>query len=98
MDQTPPTEQQISLGEHHKSPVVAIFIGVALIAIAGVSYWIAQQQSKIPTPESGDSSLTTSQATNDTSSAINADFNAINVDETNLDAEFQGVDKDLQTL
>lgn len=98
MDQMPPTEQQVSLGEHHKSPVVAIFIGVALIAVAVVSYWIMQQQSKIPAPEPGTPSLTAPQAVDDTSSAINADFNAINVDETNLDTEFQGVDRDLQTL
>jgi len=94
MDQTPST----ALGEHHKSPVIAIFIGVVLIAIAGVSYWIMRQQSKMPTPESGTTSLMVPQAADDTSSAINADFNAINVDATNLDTEFKDIDKDLQAL
>jgi len=98
MDQIPSTEQQVSLGEHHKSPVVPIFIGIALITIVAISYWIMRQQSRIQTPESGTTSLTVPQAADDTSSAINADFNAINVDETNLDTEFKDIDKDLQAL
>lgn len=99
MDQMPKMQEGVSIGEHNKSPVVAIFIGVMLIAVAAIGYWIMRQQAKIPLSESETSSLSPAPAgTGDTSAAIDADFNAIDADSTNLDTEFKDVDAGVNQL
>lgn len=98
MDQIPTTQQGVPMGEHHKSPVVAIFIGVMLIAIAAIGYWMMKQQSSVPSPNSETSSVSPAPTTGDTSAAINADFNAVDADSTNLDTEFKDVDQGVQQL
>lgn len=103
MDQTPiiTSPMQPAAPESNKSTIVAIFIIIALVLIAGLSYWLLSTQGTI-NGESQENALPIVQpmknTQSDSTAAITRDLESINVDGVNVGKEFTDIDADLQSL